>query len=115
MDSSLVLNLLGAAITAGLGVMGLVRPAAAAAFTSLQPRGLLGVSEIRATYGGFFLALGAFALYSQATIAFGVLGAAWIGAAVGRLVSVAVDRSYAPKNLGGVVFEAGIGFLLLTP
>lgn len=102
-------------MTAGLGLMGLIRPNAAGAFTSIQPIGILGVSEIRATYGGFFLALGAYALYAQSTAVFAVVGVAWVGASVGRLISVAVDRSYAPKNFGGVIFEFAIGVLLLVP
>lgn len=115
MDTGMVLNNLGAVITAALGVIGLVRPLAAADFTSMQPRGLTGIAEIRATYGGFFLMLGAYALYSQAPIAFLVVGLAWLGAAGGRLLSVVVDRSHAPKNLGGIVFESLIGALLLAP
>lgn len=115
MDFFPILNNIGSAITAGLGVIGLIRPSSAAAFTSIQPVGLLGVSEIRATYGGFFLALGAYGLYAQAATVFVVLGIAWLGAAVGRLVSIAVDKSHAPKNIGGVVFESAIAAFLLVP
>ncbi len=50
MELTSLLNNAGAAITAGLGIMGLVRPSTASAFTSLEPRGKLGVSEIRATF-----------------------------------------------------------------
>ncbi len=109
-----VLNNAGAAATAGLGIMGLVWPHAAARFTNLEPQGRIGVSEIRATYGGLFLALGAWALWAQQPAAFTVAGVAWLGAAAGRLLSVAVDRSTEPKNLGGIVFEAAIGALLLS-
>ena len=56
------LPLVGAAINVALGLNGLLRPAATAEFTSMSPVGRIGVSEIRATYGGLFLALGAFAL-----------------------------------------------------
>ena len=114
MDIQVLLHNAGALVTAGLGAMGLLRPWAAAAFTSMQPVGLLGVSEIRATYGGFFLALGAWALYAQAPAAFLAVGLAWLGAAAGRAVSVLADRSTSPKNLGGILFEAGIGALLLV-
>lgn len=113
MDASFALGNFGAAVTAGLGGMGLLRPSAAAAFTSMAPVGRVGVSEIRATYGGFFLALGGYALLSQEPIAFVAAGLAWLGAAGGRLLSVVVDRSTEAKNLGGIVFEAAIGALLL--
>lgn len=107
--------LLGAAITFGLGVMGLVRPDTAAAFTNMQPVGRIGRSEVRATYGGFFLALGAACLVTREPLAFTVVGVAWLGAAAGRLASVAVDRSTEPQNFGGIVFEAAIGAALLAP
>lgn len=105
---------LGALITAGLGLMGLVRPSAAAALTSIQPVGLVGVSEIRATYGGFFLALGACALVMQTPAVFSVVGIAWLGTAFGRTVSVFVDGSRSPQNVGAIAFEAAIGALLVV-
>ena len=46
--------------------------------------------------------------------AFTVAGIAWLGAAVGRAISVIVDRSTELKNLGGIVFEAVIGALMLV-
>jgi hypothetical protein len=107
-------NSAGALVTAGLGVMALVSPPTAAAFTSMSPVGKLGVSEIRATYGGFFLALGAYALWSQHEAAYAAAGIAWSGAALGRVVSVFVDQSREAKNLGGIAFEGAIAMLLLA-
>lgn len=115
MPYATALHNLGALITFGLGLMAIIRPSAAAAFTSLQPVGDLGTSEIRATYGGFFLALGALALLSQHDWAFIAAGTGWAGAALGRIVSVFVDKSRSPKNIGGIVFEAAIASLLLVP
>lgn len=106
-----MLAIIGALITTGLGLMGLLRPAAAAAFTSIEPKGLLGVSEIRATYGGLFAAMGGYALWAQSPVAFAVLAIAWAGAAAGRLVSVVVDASRSRQNLGGIAFEGGIAVL----
>jgi hypothetical protein len=113
-DVPFLLGNAGALATAALGALALIRPAAAAAFASIQPVGVIGISEVRATYGGLFLALGGYALASQAPAAFFVAGLAWLGAAGGRCVSVLADRSTSPKNLGGVVFEAVIGALLLA-
>ncbi len=106
-----MLATIGALTTLGLGLMGLLRPAAAAAFTSIEPKGLVGVSEIRATYGGFFVALGAYALWAQTPLVFGVLAVAWAGAAAGRLLSVVVDGSRSGQNLGGIAFEGLIALL----
>ena len=110
-----ILPLLGAAATLGLGLMGLFVPSAAAAFTSLKPIGLLGRSEIRATYGGLFAAIGLYCLIYREPQAYTLAGCAWLGAAGGRLLSVVVDRSVSPKNLGGVLFEGLIGLCLLAP
>ncbi len=105
----------GGAITLLLGLMGLLFPDKAAAFTNMSPVGTTGQSEIRATYGGFFLFLGAAALYFHSNEAFSVLGLAWCGAALGRSFSVMVDKSYEAKNIGGIIFEAAIGLLCLAP
>jgi hypothetical protein len=109
------LHNLGALITFGLGLMAIIRPSSAAALTGLTPTDPLGMSETRATFGGFFLALGALALLSQHPWTFIVVGTGWGGAAVGRLISVFVDKSRSPKNLGAVAFEAGVATLLLIP
>jgi len=104
---------LGALITIGLGVMALVRPLAAAAFVDMRPVGAMGLSELRATYGGLFAGLGIFALTAQRDLSFQMLGVAWIGAAAGRLLSLVVDANRQPKNLGGIAFEGGIAALCL--
>lgn len=114
MQLTTAMHLTGAAVTAGLGLMGLARPAWVAAFTSIAPRGATGMSEVRATYGGFFLALGGYALLSQHPVAFTTAGVAWLGAAVGRAISVVTDRSTEPRNLAGIVFEAVIGGALVA-
>lgn len=110
-----VLALTGSAITLALGLLGLLRPEAAARFTSLQPVGRIGRSEIRATYGGFFVALGACGLLWREPTAWTVVGLAWLGAALGRTLSVPLDASGEAKNLGGIVFEGLIGVALLAP
>jgi hypothetical protein len=46
-----------AAITLALGILGVVSPASAAKLVGIKPDGLLGVSEIRATYCSLFMGL----------------------------------------------------------
>lgn len=104
----------GALITLGLGLLALLCPRVIAKFVSVEPIGLTGVSEVRATYGGFFVALGGLCLYFQSSTVFLVAGVAWFGAALGRCLSVLMDRSYASKNLAAILFESGIGTLLLA-
>jgi len=113
MDWHLTAANLGAAITLGLGVMGLVSPHRAATFVSIRPDGLNGRSELRATYGGFFLALGLACLLFQEHAMFLLAGLAWMGAAGGRILSVLIDRNVDGKNIIGIFFEAFVGFLLL--
>ncbi|REJ85768.1 MAG: DUF4345 domain-containing protein [Acidobacteria bacterium] len=115
LDWNLILANLGAVATTALGALGLFAPTRAAAFTSLAPDGPNGTSEIRATYGGLFAALGLWCLLAQSPTVFTVAGVAWVGAAVGRGWSVLVDRNVDTKNLGGIVFELAIGLLLLAP
>jgi hypothetical protein len=112
---SIALSNAGALITLGLGLLGLLAPARAAAFVSVQPIGRIGTSEIRATYGGLFTALGALCLLRQDPAIFLVAGLAWAGIASGRLLSVLVDASRSSKNLAAILFELGIGLLLLAP
>lgn len=55
----------GAGITVLLGLMGLISPVMVARFTGLGLPDALARSEVRATHGGFFLALGVIALASE--------------------------------------------------
>lgn len=109
-----ILPNVGALITLALGLLGIAAPMAAAKLVSIEPIGLTGISEVRATYGGLFVGLGGVCLYSQSPTVFFAVGVAVLGAAIGRSVSVLVDRSFAPMNLGGLLFEACMGALLLA-
>lgn len=115
MDPGHIVANLGACLTLGLGLLGLFAPANAAALTSLSPVGPNGRSEMRATYGGLFAAMGVSCLVTQAEGVFLTVGMAWIGASIGRLWSVVVDQNLSPKNLGGVAFECLIGLMLTAP
>jgi hypothetical protein len=115
MEPILILANIGAVTTTLLGLLGLLLPDRAAAFVSISPVGLNGRSEIRATYGGLFAALGFICIAAQAEIVFMVAGVAWLGASFGRVYSALLDRNYDSKNLGGIALEAGLGALLVLP
>jgi hypothetical protein len=102
-----------AAFTALLGVAGLLQPRRVAAEVGLRPEGLLGVSEVRATYGGLFLAAGVAALVLDSSDAARLLAAAWGGAAIARIASTALDGTRCRRNAVGVVVEAGLCVLFL--
>jgi len=109
----IILANLGAMASLLLGAMGVFFPAAVEKFVSIKAVGELGVAEIRATYGGFFLGLAAFALYSQDKVAFVALGLGWLGAAIVRLVTF-IGGTSTKENAGGIVFELIIGGLCLA-
>jgi hypothetical protein len=109
-----VLATLGTLLTVFLGLLGALAPHRAAHLVGIKPLGGFGTSEIRATYGGLFLAMGGSCLYLQHPTAYFVVASAWIGAAIARLPSLIIDKGSFPKAIGGVVVELGIGLLLLT-
>ena len=101
-------------MTAAIGCLGLLLPGTVSRILGIHPDGPLGVSEFRATYGGFFLCLGIGCLVAQSVPAFTVVGAAWCAASVARLVSSALDGSRSWHNLAGIGFEAGVGLSMLA-
>jgi len=109
---TLIANL-GAAITFILGCLGLLFPKQVSRLVGISPEGPLGMSELRATYGGFFLCLGIGCLVTQSDTAFLVAGSAWCGAAIARLISVAADKSRSRENIVGLLVEATVGLMLL--
>lgn len=114
MELPQILHHIGALVTLGMGGLGLLRPQVAARLTGLEPHGRLGSSELRATYGGLFAALGLFALLTRDEVAFALVGAAWLGAAaarVGDALLLGGDRSVWRAAL----FEAAVALLLLAP
>ncbi|XOB93783.1 DUF4345 family protein [Pseudomonadota bacterium 24LQ007] len=109
-----LIPLLGAVCTLALGILGLVAPRKVADLVGVAPEGALGLSEIRATYGGIFIGLGAACLSFQQSEVYVAVGLAWLLAAVSRIVSIFLDQAYSSKNVGGVIVEAGIGSLLVA-
>lgn len=104
----------GAVVTAALGCLGLLFPTTVSRVLGIRPKGSLGMSELRATYGGFFMCLGIGCLVTQSVPALSVVGAAWCAAALARLVSLAVDNSRSWQNLAGIGFEAVMGLSMLA-
>lgn len=106
---------LGAAISIAAGILGLLRPRAVSRVIGIQIPGRLGLSEVRATYGGLFIGAGLAVVLIGSRNAALVLGAAWAGAFLARLLSFVFDRSRTKENLAGLAIEATIAVLLLAP
>jgi Domain of unknown function (DUF4345) len=107
------MNFIGAILITVLGIVGLLKPLMVAKLVGLTPSEPHGISEIRATLGGFFIGLGGFAVYSQNTVIYGAIGMGWLGAAIARVFSLVIDQKINKENIGGVFLEGGIGLLLL--
>jgi Domain of unknown function (DUF4345) len=115
MNVTSIVNNIGAVGTLGMGCLGFFRPHAASRFTGLTATNKTAFAEFRATFGGSFVLMGLAPLISQSRWAFCMAGLFWLGAAAGRVVSIALDGGHREsKNVGGVFFEGAFGVALLV-
>jgi hypothetical protein len=96
-----------AALTLLIGLLALVSPRVAFGLTRLHPKAHApdAIAEARATLAGPFIALGGGAILLAQPLISLVLGAAWAVTALGRAVSLLVDRSWSRFNFGALLFE----------
>ncbi len=110
----IILNLIGAIITIFFGLWALVQPAKFARAISLTPYKESGITEIRATYGGWILGLSVFTAINQHELLFYCLGFGWLGAGIVRAVAMTfIDNSFSKKNLYFVFIELFVCVLLM--
>ena len=88
----MILKLIAALATAATGVLALVKPSAAYGFIGLKAEGARGVSEMRAIFGGLFIALGVTPLFLGDT-AYLMLGIGYLAIAAARMFSILFDKS----------------------
>ncbi len=107
-----------AGLTVILGLISLVLPKLAFRILKLKPKVAFSYAkgEPRGILAGFNLSLGmCYILLPQGQLFIGlILGGAWLLTGIGRFVSIIVDRGATLYNFAGVVFEIGIGSLLLA-
>jgi hypothetical protein len=107
-----------AVLTAGLGLISLFMPKIALKILKLKPQETFpyAIGEPRGVLAGFYLSLGMiYLLIPQAQLFLGfVLAGAWLFTGIGRFISIFVDRGATLYNFAGVIFEVGIGCLLLA-
>jgi hypothetical protein len=111
MNILLILKIVAAVLTAATGLLALAKPTAVFSFTGLTAAGTRGVSEIRAIFGGLFLALGV-APFLFGAAAYLVLGIGYLGIAAARLASIFFDRSSDSSNLISLAIEVVCGVVL---
>ena len=110
MLTALFLSNMGVTFTLILGGVAVLLPQHIQTFVSIRAIGKEGVSEVRATYGGFFAGIAVYALFSQSSEVFLTIGIGWITASIIRLISI-LKGAYSFKNLCAVFFEGGMGAL----
>ena len=114
----LILKAIAAAGTAATGLLALFKPTSVYDFIGLVAPGPRGISEIRAIFGGLFIALGAapfiFGINNQnGHTAFMMLGIGYLAIAVVRLVSIFLDKSTASSNIISLAIEVVFGIILV--
>ncbi len=112
MNILMILKAVAALATAAVGVLALVKPTAVYDFTGIVASGPRGISEIRAIFGGLFIALGIAPLFLGAP-GYRMLGIGYLVIAVTRAFSIVFDQSYAQSNIISLVIEIVFGILLV--
>ena len=110
-----ILNIIGALLTVGFGLFGFLAPRYTAAALDLEPTGTtMGLSEMRASVGGLFVVAGLAAIWLGEPLAYAMIGFAYAGAAMGRVLSLLFDAPPLRKVLvfGGIEAALAAWFLL---
>lgn len=107
-----VLQAIAALATAATGLLALIKPTAIYSFTGLLADGPRGISEIRAIFGGLFIALGISPFIFGAP-AYRVLGLGYLTIALVRLFSIFIDKSTASSNWISLAIEIAFGVILI--
>jgi hypothetical protein len=112
MNILMILKVIAALATAATGLLALIKPDATYGFTGLTANGVRGVSEIRAVFGGMFIALGIVPLF-LGPLAYQILGITYLMIAAARAFSILFDKSYAQSNIISLVIEILLGAILV--
>ncbi|MEM8653699.1 MAG: DUF4345 family protein [Pseudomonadota bacterium] len=100
-----ILNIAAALLTTAFGLFGFLAPRYTASALDLAPtHSTMGLSEMRASVGGLFVVVGCAALWINAPLSYAMIGFAFVGAALGRLVSLCLDKPPVKKVIlfGGI-------------
>jgi hypothetical protein len=107
-----ILKIIVCLVTAATGLLCLVKPSLAYGFIGLTASSVRGVSEMRAIFGGLFIALGLAPLFLGNT-AYRMLGIGYLAIALARTFSTFFDQSFAKSNWISLAIEVVFGFILL--
>lgn len=107
-----ILQIIAALATVATGLLAFIKPSAAAGFTGLTAPAPRGTSEIRAIFGGMFIALGLVPFFLGPP-AYLILGITYLAIAAARLFSIIIDKSYARSNWISLGIEIVLGVILV--
>jgi hypothetical protein len=110
LNALLILKIILSLATAATGLLAFFKPDAVYGFTGLTAAGARGVSEIRAIFGGLFIALGVTPIvFNQ----YRILGIAYLAIAAARVISIVIDKSYDQSNFISLAIEIVFGLILV--
>ena len=110
------MTLLATLMTIAFGLFGFLAPRYTASALDLKPtQSTMGLSEMRASVGGLFVVAGLAALWLDEPLAYVMIGFAFLGAALGRVLSLILDRPPVRKVIlfGGIELVLALVFLML--
>src|SRR5690554_5219474 len=113
-----------AGVAVASGLLGLLNPLLAVRLYGLEVMEPRGISQVRATFGGLYLALGGMLLWAatpRASAAANAVGRPYLRAAAllvgcvaaGRVLSIVIDGVLTPVNLLFLAFELAVCVLSL--
>lgn len=109
-----LLNILGALLSVGFGAFGFLAPRFTAQVLDLETtKTNMGLSELRASVGALFVGLGIGAVILGSPTAYAMVGFAWGGAALGRLLSCLTENRDNRKAWIYFAVEAVVSIVLL--
>ncbi|NNK77634.1 MAG: DUF4345 family protein [Litoreibacter sp.] len=109
------LNIIAALLTIGFGAFGFLAPRFTMGALDLEDGGShMGLSEIRASVGCLFVAIGLFCLILGAPEAYVMMGVAYSGAALGRATSLFLDSPPLRKAFLYFAIEAALAVWLIA-
>jgi hypothetical protein len=109
-----IINIACALLTIGFGLFGFLAPRYTASALDLEPtKSTMGLSEMRASVGGLFVIAGLAAIWLHHPVGYAMIGFAFAGAALGRVVSLVIDKPPLVKLLvfGGIEAALAIWFI----
>ena len=109
-----ILNIVAALLTIALGTFGMLAPRYTAGVLDLKTgETTMGLSELRASVGGMFVIVGAACLWLGTPWAYAMMGFVYLGAGLGRGLSLLFDKPPFPKAHLYFLFEAVFAAWLL--